>query len=176
MLQQWCSGSPDGWRAFMGPKTDDRNASFKSLKLFPPRPARADSQLTGWFLEAWSFFTRNTHRKGWFLISCVSRFQTLVGRSNHKKQAIMGTKETCLYIHIASSPCGKLAVLPASAGKLSPRGLTGCSCIAVLCVRYVPFVVHSLCCLAATCSFLARWCSEGGALCCLFHCFILSNQ
>lgn len=62
----------------------------------------------------------------------------------------MGTKETCLYIHNASSPCGKLAVLPASVGKLSPRGLTGCSCIAGLCVRYVPFVVHSLCCLAAT--------------------------
>lgn len=55
---------------------------------------------------------------------------------------------------LLSSPPGSLVMLAASQGKLSSSCLTDCPCIAVLCVRYLPFVWHALDCLAGSCFLL----------------------
>lgn len=65
---------------------------------------------------------------------------------------------------LLSSPPGSLVMLAASQGKLSSSCLTDCPCIAVLCVRYLPFVWHCLGFLAASCFCLASW--EGYSAAC----------
>lgn len=75
---------------------------------------------------------------------------------------------------LLSSPAGSLLMPAASRGKLSCSCLTDCPSIAVLCVRYLPFVWHSLGCLAARRSRLSS--RDGNSAACEAVCMFRNLQ
>lgn len=163
----------------MGPKTDDGNASFKSLKLFPHihLTLTANSQTDFWKRRC-VFFYKNTHRKWSLLILCVSRFQTQVGRSNHKNRQLWEPKKHVFTFTMQAAPVASWQCCLPLWVNSHPEVWQAAPALLV----FVLDMYHLLCILYAAWqlpSSLARICGRwgcGGTLCCLFHCFILSNQ